>query len=132
MSNFTSKGLILILLWYVLLHLNTISSNLPIYMFLDVKVIFLSILLFKILINLLATTDYPSLCLEYMSISFFSSFDFIDLLLNSLLLFTSTLFGLRLNSFKTFWKALLIATPFLFLLLNEWPCIFTINVNNTW
>ena len=35
---------------------------------------------FKVLINLSATTDSPSLCAEYISVSFFSNYDFIDLL----------------------------------------------------
>ena len=45
--------------------------------------------------------------------SFFPSHDFIDLLQNSLPLSTHILFGLRLVSFKTFWKLLVIVIPFL-------------------
>ena len=46
----------------------------------DIAVIYLKSFFFKVLINLLATTDFSSLCVEYSSISFFSSHDFIDLL----------------------------------------------------
>ena len=47
--------------------------------------------------NLSATTDFPSLCDEYISKAFFSSHDFIDLSKNSLPLYTHILFGLRLS-----------------------------------
>ena len=39
--GFTSTGFILIVLWYVLLYLLTISSNLWIYTFFDIQVIYL-------------------------------------------------------------------------------------------
>ena len=39
-------------------------------------------LLFKVVTNLSATTDFPSLCVEYISLSYFSNHDFIDLLKN--------------------------------------------------
>ena len=71
---------ILIVLLHMLLYLLTISSNLLIYMFFDIEVIYSYILLFKVLINLSATADFPSLCVEYISISFFSSHDKIGLL----------------------------------------------------
>ena len=51
------------------------------YKFFDNEV---KILLFKVLINLSATTDFPSLSVKYISIAFFSNHDFIDLLQNSL------------------------------------------------
>ena len=49
---------------------------------------------FKILINLSAVTEFPSLCFEYISMSFF-------------------LFGLWLDSSKIFWKPLVIVILFL-------------------
>ena len=64
--------------------------------------------------NCSAATDFPSLCVEYIPISVFSSHDFINLLKNSLPLSTHSLFGLWLDSFKFFWKALVIGIPFLF------------------
>ena len=57
-------------------------------------------LLFKVLINLSATTDLTSLFVEYISIAFLYTHDFIDLLKNSLPLSTHILFGLRLDLFK--------------------------------
>ena len=36
--------------------------------FSDIEVIYLEILFFKALINLSATTDFPSLCVEYITI----------------------------------------------------------------
>ena len=50
------------------------------YTFIDIEVMYLQILLFKVQINLSATTDFPSLCVEYIFMSFFSSHYFIDLL----------------------------------------------------
>ena len=48
----------------------TISSNLSIYTFFDIEVIYLYILFFdKVLINLSATRDFHSLCIEYSLIS---------------------------------------------------------------
>ena len=58
--SLTSTGFILMVLWYVLLNM---SSNLSIYTFLILK-----ILVFKILIILSATRDFPSLCVECISI----------------------------------------------------------------
>ena len=52
--------------------------------------------------NLSVTTDFLLLCPEYISIAFFSSHDFIDLLQNSLPLSTHILFDLRLDSSKIF------------------------------
>ena len=63
--------------------------------------------------NLSETTDFTSLYVEYIFIPFFSNHDFIDLLLNSLPLSTHILFGFPLDSFKSFWKALVIVIPFL-------------------
>ena len=54
---------ILIILWYVLLYLLTISTNLSIYTFFDIEVMYLWIFL----MNLSAATDFPSLCVEYIS-----------------------------------------------------------------
>ena len=55
---------------------------------------------FKLLINLSATTNFFSLCAEYISISLFSNHDFIDQLQTSLPLSTNILFNLRLGSSK--------------------------------
>ena len=63
---------------------------------------------FKVLMNLSAITHFPSLCVEYTSISLFCKTHFIDLLKNSLPLSNHILFGLQLDSFKIFWKALVV------------------------
>ena len=55
------KGIILFALWYVLLYLLTMSSNLSIYTCFHIEFIYLEILLFKVLLNLSATTDFPAL-----------------------------------------------------------------------
>ena len=52
--------------------------------------------------NLLAIADFPSLCVEYISKSFFSNHYFIDLLKNSQPLSIHILFGFLLGSFKIF------------------------------
>ena len=109
----TSTGFILIVLWCILLYWLTALSNLSIYTFYDTKVICLYILLFKVLIKLSATTDFPSLCFEYISMSLSSYQDLIDLLWNSLLLSTHILFGLGMSSSDISWKALVTIIPFL-------------------
>ena len=50
------------------------SFKLSVCTFFDIEVIYLQALLFKVIINLSATTDVPSLCVEYIchSMSFFS------------------------------------------------------------
>ena len=48
--------------------------------FFDTEVIYLQILLFKVLMNLSATADFPSLCVEYISIPLSCNHDFNDLL----------------------------------------------------
>ena len=101
------------ILWYVLLYLLTILFNLSIYTFFYIKVIYLQILFFKILINLSATTDFTSLCIEYISVWLSCNHDFTDLLKNLLHLSTGILFGLRLVWAKIFWEALVILTSFL-------------------
>ena len=58
-------------------YINDFTS---IYTFFETEVMYLQIILFKALMNLSATTDFPSLCVEHISMSFFSSHDFIDLL----------------------------------------------------
>ena len=67
-TDFTSTGLILIFLWYVLLYIFPLSSNLLIYSFFDIEVIYLWISFFMVLINFLGTTNFPSLCIDYISI----------------------------------------------------------------
>ena len=64
--------------------------------------------------NVSAITNFPSLCVEYISISFFSSHNFIDLLYNSLPLSFHILFGLQFESPMVFWKALVIVIPLSF------------------
>ena len=62
---------------------------------------------FNVLINLSVTTDCTLLCVEYIYILFFCGRDCIDVLSGHIL------FGLRLDSFKISWKALVIVAPFL-------------------
>ena len=64
MPDFTSTGFILIALWYVLLYLLTLSSNLLICTYFDFEAIYLEILFFKVLINLSAAANITSLCVE--------------------------------------------------------------------
>ena len=52
--------------------------------------------------DLSVTTDFPSLCVKYISISVFSKIDFIDILQNSLPMSTHVLYGLRVGSSKIF------------------------------
>ena len=53
--------------------------------------------------NLSAVTDFPSLLIDYISISFYYNHDFIDLLQNSLPLFTHNLINpLQLDPSKIF------------------------------
>ena len=66
--NRLQPGFILIVLWYVLLRLLTISANLSLNTFFYAEVIYLYILFFKVPLNLSATTDLSS------------NHDFIDLL----------------------------------------------------
>ena len=68
--NFPSTGFILIVLWYVLLYLLTISSNLSIYRFFETEVKYL---------NFSAITDFPSLCVECTSTLLFYNHDFTDI-----------------------------------------------------
>ena len=51
-----------------------------IYTLFGTEVTYMQILFFKVLINLSTTTDFPSLCVEYISISLSCNHDFIDLL----------------------------------------------------
>ena len=63
--------------------------------------------------NLSAITDFPSLCVEYISISLFWKNGFSDLLQNLLDLSAYILNGLSFEPFNIFWKELLIEIPFL-------------------
>ena len=54
----TSPSFILIVLWYVLPYLFTISSNVSKYTFFDIEVMYLQILVFKVLIYLSTATDF--------------------------------------------------------------------------
>ena len=80
MFGFTSTGVILMVLWYVLLYLLTMTSTLSMYTYFDIEVMYLWILLCKVLTNFYVTTDFSSLCVKYISIAFCSTHDFIDLL----------------------------------------------------
>ena len=61
-------------------------------------------LFFRVLTNLSVTTDFPSLCVEYISMSFFSSHNFIYLLENPLSLSTHILFSLKFLFLKILLK----------------------------
>ena len=65
------------------------------------------IILYFIYFNLLATTDFFSLSVEYISVLWSCNQDFIDMLQNSLPLSTHILFGLRPDLSNIFWKKLL-------------------------
>ena len=56
--DFTSTSFILSAFWHELLYLLTTPSNLSIYTFFDIEVIYLLILFFKVLINLSETTYF--------------------------------------------------------------------------
>ena len=129
MLEITSTGFILIVLWCILLYWLTVLSNLSINTFFDTEVISLWILLFKVLIKLPATTDFPSLSFECISLSFSSYQVLIDLLWNSVPLSTHILFGLRTSSSNIFWEALVTIIPF-FLFQRNNPNKFTININD--
>ena len=128
MLDFTSTRFLLMFLWDIFFYSLTISSNLSINTFFDIGVEYLEILFFKILMNLLATTDFVSLCVSYISVLFSRSYDLIGLLWNSQPLFNHILFSLRLESFKKLWKALIIIK--LFLQRNS-PHISNINISKT-
>ena len=88
MLDFTSTRFIFIVLWYVLLYSLTISANLSIYLFFDIKVInHLSMLFFKNLENLVLNKFLYPYSANMVS-------------LNSLGLSDQVLFGLRLGSSK--------------------------------
>ena len=57
-------------------------------------------LFFKVVMNLSATTDFCLLCVECISISCFSTHEFLDLLQNLLPLSIHILFGLQFDSSK--------------------------------
>ena len=61
-------------------------------------------LFFKVLINISATSDFPSLCVQYISVSLSCNHDFIDLLQNALPLSTHIMFGFQLDSTESFEK----------------------------
>ena len=79
MLGFTSVGVILMVLWYVLLYL-FMSLKLSIYPVYEIVVLYLSTLFFKVLKILSEITDFSLLCIEHIYIAFFSSHDFINLL----------------------------------------------------
>ena len=65
---------------FIVVFLLTISSNLPIFTFFILKSYIYKFYSFKVLINLSATANVLLLCVEKISIAFFSSHYFIDLL----------------------------------------------------
>ena len=75
MLSFTSASFFLMVLWDMVLYLWTMSSNLSIYTFFDIEVLYYIF----VLINLSARTDFPPLCVEYSSILLCWKNDFIDL-----------------------------------------------------
>ena len=101
-----------------------ISSNLLIFTFLDIEVMYLQILVFKVLINLSATIDFPSLLIEYISISLSFNHDLTKLWSNSLPLPAHIFFGFPLDFFKIF-------SLNFFIFQRNNPSIFTKNINDT-
>ena len=114
---------------YILFPL-IISSKLSIYIFLDIEVIHLQILFFKVLINLSAATDFPSLCVDCTSISLSCNHNFIDLLQNLLPLSTHILLGLHMALLKTFRKALVTAITFLSFKGTTHACLLKISMTH--
>ena len=74
---------------------------------------FLSMLLFKVLINLSANTSLHSLCVEYIKISLPSNHFYMKLLHNYFLWSTHNLFDLCLNSFTISVKSWTTVSAFL-------------------
>ena len=72
--DLTSIGFIMIALWYILLYLSNILCNLSMHTFFDIAVIYLKIFFFKVPINLLATTYFPSFCISFYIIVFWQCF----------------------------------------------------------
>ena len=70
-------------------------------------------ILFKVVINFSATTDFPSLCVEYIFTLLLYCHNFNDLSYNSLPLSNHVLFSLRPDPLKILWKASIILIPFL-------------------
>ena len=70
------------------------------YTFLDIDVIYLYILFFSFLTNLSVKTNFPALCVEYISIPLPSNQGLTDILENPLPLLTHILFGFRPDSFE--------------------------------
>ena len=66
-----------------------------------------------VLINFSRITDFPSLCIEYISIAFFLAMISLIYCKIHCLYLPYTLFGLQLGLSNTFWKALKIVIPFL-------------------
>ena len=68
-------------------------SRSSIYLFFDIELIYLWILFYKVLINLSATTDFSSFCIEHIALLLSCKDDVIGLLQNPLSLSTHILFG---------------------------------------
>ena len=81
------------------------SANLSIYIFFQHSSHIFINFGSKFLPNLSETTDFPSLCVEYISVSLFCNQNFIDLLPNLLPLSTHILLGLRPDSSMILQKA---------------------------
>ena len=86
------------------------------------------VLFFKVLINLSATTDFPSLCAEYISVSFFLTMLRFH---RAIVKFTANIkpyfvwFSIRF--FKNFLKS--VGNCNIFFIFQKYPCIFATNVN---
>ena len=97
-----------IVLWHVLLYLFIYWLYYLIYQythFFYIEDLYIYILFFMALINLSAATDFPLLCVEYISIWCFASNHFIHLLeKNSLHWSTHFLFSLWFDSSRIFWN----------------------------
>ena len=106
----------------------TMSSNLSIYTFFDIEVMYLQMLVFNVLRNLWAKTDFPLLCIEYVSISL--SFDLFlkEVLQNSFVNPYFVWFSIRF--FQYLLKSINNTNNFFFFQRNN-PSIFTKNIKNT-
>ena len=127
--DFASTGFILVVLWYVLFYLLTMSSNLSANTFFWYWSYFFEKFIFQVLWNYSPGTDFPSLWAECISLSL--SCIMISLIyckMHCLYLpmsyFVCVLMHLQflksIDNFNTF-----------FIFQKKDPCIFTINMNSS-
>ena len=95
-----------IVIWYVLLYLSTILSSLSKHASFYTVVKYFMILVFRVLLNLSVTIDFPLLCVKYILILLPCNHHFMNLLLNSLPWFTHTLFRLCPDSSESVLKCI--------------------------